>query len=103
MVDVASSSNEGARPEAAVKRFSGDGTDPETDYRRWKRWSRAYLSVQKARGIAEETHGSLLYTLLDGAALATFDSVAMDDIDGLEDMTYTHPNARRAIPRAGES
>ena len=37
----------------------------EQTLRRWKRWSRAYLSVQKARGVAEETHGSPLHTPRD--------------------------------------
>ena len=78
---TAAGSEQGPRQDAAVRRFSGDGTDPETDYRRWRRWSRAYLNVQKAKGIAEDNHGSLLYTLLDGTALATFDSVSMDDIE----------------------
>ena len=59
----------------------GDGDNPQKDYERWKRWSRAYLTVQKAKGVPEEAFGSLLYTLLDGTALRTFDSIPMDQIE----------------------
>eukprot|EP00435_Cladocopium_sp_Y103_P051560 s1160_g16.t1 len=64
-----------------VKRFSGESQEAQRDYRRWKRWARAYLNVQKARGVPEEALGSLLFTLLDGTALRAFDAVSMDDIE----------------------
>eukprot|EP00435_Cladocopium_sp_Y103_P009550 s3832_g2.t1 len=71
---------EGGR-DGLVKRFSGESQDAQRDYRRWKRWARAYLTVQKAKGVPEEALGSLLYTLLDGTALRAFDAVSMDDIE----------------------
>eukprot|EP00435_Cladocopium_sp_Y103_P050503 s1907_g15.t1 len=64
-----------------IKRFNGESQDAQREYRRWKRWSRAYLTVQKARGVPEEALGSVLYTLLDGAALRAFDSIPMDSIE----------------------
>ena len=64
-----------------VRRFSGESQDAQREYRRWKRWSRAHLTVQKAKGVPEEALGSLLFTLLDGAALRAFDSVSMDQIE----------------------
>lgn len=67
--------------ESQVKRFAGDGQDAQKEYKRWKRWSRAYLNVQRSKGIPETALGSLLFTLLDGAALRAFDSVSMDDIE----------------------
>eukprot|EP00435_Cladocopium_sp_Y103_P001390 s2644_g1.t1 len=67
--------------ESLVKRFAGDGQDAQKDYKRWKRWSRAYLNVQRSKGIPETALGSLLFTLLDGAALRAFDSISMDDIE----------------------
>ena len=64
-----------------IKRFSGDVDQPAKEYLRWKRWSRAFLVVQKAKGTPEEAYGSLLYTLLDGSALRAFDEVNMDDLE----------------------
>lgn len=76
--------------ESQVKRFSGDGQDAQKDYKRWKRWSRAFLTVQRAKGVPESAMGSLLYTLLDGAALRAFDAVSMDDleVDGGHQIIY---------------
>ena len=76
--------------ESLVKRFSGEGADPQKEYKRWKRWSRAYLTVQKAKGTPDAALGSLLFTLLDGAALRAFDSTNMDDleVDGGQDVVY---------------
>lgn len=71
--------NEGTRVD--VRRFSGESQDAQKEYRRWKRWTRAYLTVQKSRGVPEEALGSLLHTLLDGAALRAFDAISMDDIE----------------------
>lgn len=78
------------RAETAVKRFSGEGACPQKDYKQWKRWSRAYLTVQKARGVNETALGSLLYTLLDGAALRAFESHSMDELEepGGQDIIY---------------
>ena len=61
--------------------FSGEGADPQKDYKRWKRWSRAYLVVQKARGVEGAAMGAMLFTLLDGAALRAFDATSMDDLE----------------------
>ena len=76
--------------ETLVKRFSGDGADPQKEYKRWKRWSRAYLTVQRAKGTPETAMGSLLFTLLDGSALRAFDATNMDDleVDGGQDVIY---------------
>ena len=81
--------SEGAK-ESLVKRFSGDGADPQKEYKRWKRWSRAYLTVQRAKGTPEVAMGSLLFTLLDGAALRAFDATNMDDleVEGGQDVVY---------------
>lgn len=78
------------KPETAVRRFSGEGANPQRDYKQWKRWSRAYLVAQKARGVNEEALGSLLFTLLDGAALRALDSHSMDEIEqaGGQDVVY---------------
>lgn len=79
-----------AGKESLVKRFSGDGADPQKEYKRWKRWSRAYLTVQRAKGTPETALGSLLFTLLDGSALRAFDATNMDDleVDGGQDVVY---------------
>ena len=81
--------SEGAK-ESLVKRFSGDGADPQKEYKRWKRWSRAYLTVQRAKGTPEAAMGSLLFTLLDGSALRAFDATNMDDleVEGGQDVVY---------------
>ena len=62
----------------------------EKEWKRWKRWARAYLTVQKARGVDEKAVGTLLFTLLDGAALRAFDSVNMDVLEqvGGEEVIY---------------
>ena len=76
--------------ESLVKRFSGDGGDPQKEYKRWKRWSRAYLTVQRAKGTPEAAMGSLLFTLLDGSALRAFDATNMDDleVEGGQEVVY---------------
>jgi hypothetical protein len=71
----------------AVKRFSGKGVDAAEDYRRWRRWSRAYLVTQRARGLTPESVGSLLYTLLDDIALKSVDGI---DFDNLEETGGEH-------------
>ena len=77
---------------SAIKRFSGDGDDDGSSkaHRRWRRWSRAYLTVQKAKGTPAEAFGSVLYTLLDGTALRAFDQVDMARLEehGGEEVTY---------------
>ena len=79
-----------AAKDSLIKRFSGDGADPQKEYKRWKRWSRAYLTVQRAKGTPEAALGSLLFTMLDGSALRAFDSTNMDDleVDGGQDVVY---------------
>lgn len=64
-----------------VRRFAGEGDNPPKQYRQWKRWARAYLKVQASKGMSEDAFGSVLYTLLDGAALRAFDSVDMSEIE----------------------
>jgi len=64
-----------------VKRFTGEGTDAAEQYRRWKKWSRAYLTTQGARGTPDTAYGPLLYTLLDGVALTAVDAVDLDDLE----------------------
>ena len=82
---------DGGNEKGMVRRFDGDGANPQKEYERWKRWSRAYLTVQKAKGVPEEAFGSMLYTLLDGTALRTFDSTPMDQIEqpGGQDLIYS--------------
>ena len=73
-----------------MKRFSGDADDPQKEWRRWKRWARAYLVVQRARGVPGEALGSLLFTLLDGSALRAFDSTSIDVLEqpGRQDIIF---------------
>ena len=80
----------GGKPDSQVKRFAGEGTNPPREYKQWKRWARAYLKVQASRGMKEDAFGSVLYTLLDGAALRAFDAVDMNDIeqDGGQDVVF---------------
>ena len=79
-----------SKSDSMVRRFSGEGQDPQRDWKRWKRWARAYLTVQKARGVDESALGAMLFTLLDGAALRSFDSINMDEIEqvGGQDIIY---------------
>lgn len=69
------------RQDGLTKRFDGDSTNPSKDYECWRRWSRAYLTAQKAKGIPTEAHGSLLFALLGGTALRALDSIPMDRIE----------------------
>ena len=64
-----------------TKRFDGDGSNPAKDYERWRRWCRAYLTVQRAKGVGPEAHGSLVFSLLDGTALRALDQVPMDRVE----------------------
>ena len=82
--------SEQARNESAIRRFNGDGQDPQKDYKLWKRWSRAYLAVQRAKGTDENVFGAMLFTMLDGTALRAFDAVNMDDLEqsGGQDLVY---------------
>ena len=64
-----------------TKRFDGDGSNPAKDYERWRRWCRAHLTVQKAKGVGPEAHGSLVFSLLDGTALRALDQVSMDRVE----------------------
>ena len=64
-----------------TKRFDGDGSNPAKDYERWRRSCRAYLTVQKAKGVGPEAHGSLVFSLLDGTALRALDQVPMDRVE----------------------
>ncbi|CAK9106407.1 unnamed protein product, partial [Durusdinium trenchii] len=78
------------RSEGLTKRFDGESNTASKDYERWKRWCRAYLVVQKAKGIPAEAHGSLVFALLDGTALRALDTIAMDRIEvaGGEDVIF---------------
>ncbi|CAE8643680.1 unnamed protein product, partial [Polarella glacialis] len=92
-----------------VKRFTGEGLQPSKDYQRWKRWSRAHLKVQKAKGTDPEAFGSILYCLLDGSALKTFDKLDPDtwEIEGGELVIYEALDSRfpedEAQDRIGEA
>ena len=81
---------ENTKGESAIRRFSGDGNDPQKDYKLWKHWSRAYLAVQRANGTDEAVFGAMLFTMLDGTALRSFDAVNMDDLEqaGGHDLIY---------------
>ena len=74
----------------AVKRFSGEGLTAVEDYRRWRKWARAYLKMQAAKGVSPDAFGSILYTLLDGQALLAVDGVDPDDLeqDGGEHLVF---------------
>ena len=81
---------ENGKSDSMVKRFSGETSEPQKDYKRWKRWSKAYLIVQRAKGVDETALGAMLFTLLDGAALRAFDSVELDSLEqaGGQDIIY---------------
>eukprot|EP00974_Lingulodinium_polyedra_P033690 3239725-Lingulodinium_polyedra.AAC.1 len=49
----------------AIRRFAGTGEKAAEEYKKWRKWSRAYLVTQRARGVPDAAFGSLLYTLLD--------------------------------------
>ena len=74
----------------AVKRFAGDGEKSQDEYRRWKKWSRAWLATQRAKGIPAEAMGNLMYTLLDGTAQRALDGVdnAEWEVDAGEEVIY---------------
>ena len=82
-----SSGNEGGQFQ---KRFGGDGDDPTKEWKRWKKWSRAFLAVQKVKGMPAEAFGPLLFTLLDGTALRSFDQIGLEKLEtaGGEDIIY---------------
>ena len=52
----------------AIRRFAGSGADAYRDYRSWKKWARAYLIVQRAKGTPATALGPMLFTLLDDVA-----------------------------------
>lgn len=72
------------------RRFSGDGENPTKEWKRWKRWSKAFLAVQKAKGMPAEAFGPLLFTLLDGTAVRSFDQVGLEKLEtaGGQDIIY---------------
>lgn len=78
------------KKEGLTKRFDGEGANPSKHYEQWRRWSRAYLAVQKAKGIPSTAHGSLIFALLDGTALRALDATPMEKIeeDGGEDVIF---------------
>ena len=84
------------------RRFNGEGQDRQKDYKRWKRWARACLVVQRAEGVDERALESMLFTLLDGAALRAFDAVPIEDLEqpGGQDVIYKGLY-RWAFPRGG--
>ena len=81
---------EQAKHESAIRRFSGDGSEPQKDYKLWKRWSRAFLAVQRAKGTDDSVFGAMLFTMLDGTALRAFDAINMDELEqtGGQDLIY---------------
>lgn len=80
-------SNGGA---AGQKRSANDGNDSGSESRLWKRWARAEIVVQKAKGTPPEALGPRLYTLLDGQAALALESVDICDInlEGAEDVVF---------------
>ena len=64
------------------KRFSGDGNDGASLYKTWKRWAKAAVVVQRARGTPEDALGPWLYTLLDGQAALAVQSLGLAEISG---------------------
>eukprot|EP00959_Pyramimonas_sp_CCMP1952_P452127 9466021-Pyramimonas_sp.AAC.1 len=94
---------------ASVKRFSGDGNDGAAAYKVWKRWARAAIVVQKARGTPAEALGPWLYTLLDGQAALAVENVDLADInvDNGEEVVFDRLDERFpekvAADRLGEA
>ncbi|CAK9013225.1 unnamed protein product [Durusdinium trenchii] len=80
-IDPALGQDEKKTEGGLTKRFDGDGSNPAKDYERWRRSCRAYLTVQKAKGVGPEAHGSLVFSLLDGTALRALDQVPMDRVE----------------------
>ena len=51
----------------ATKRFDGAGEDAARRYWKWRKWAKAYLTLE-AKGTPKEANGSALFCLLDGPA-----------------------------------
>ena len=71
-------------------RFSGEGEKASELYWVWRKWSKAWLVAQRARGTDATALGPMLFTLLDGPAERALRGVEIDDleIDGGEELVY---------------
>ena len=85
-----------------VRRFDGEGEDAPNRYYKWKKWARAYLKTQKARGTTDEALGSILFCLLDGTAENALEGLDIDDLDvpGGEDLIFDILDMRFPEPEA---
>ena len=73
-----------------VRRFAGTGPDASKEYRSWRKWARAYATVQKARGVPGAARGPLLFTLLDDVAARAVETIDVDDleVEGGENLNF---------------
>ena len=80
----------------AIRRFAGSGADAYRDYRSWKKWARAYLIVQRAKGTPATALGPMLFTLLDDVAARALEVVDMDELeqDGGESLIFDTLDSR---------
>jgi hypothetical protein len=81
---------------AGVRHFSGKGADASKDYLAWKRWSKAFLQVQRSKGVSEEAFGSLLFTCISEPALQELEDVEPEDLvaSGGEQLIYDRLDRR---------
>ena len=66
---------------SAVRRFSGNGGSASQEYKVWKKWARAWMVGQTARGVPQEALGPLLFTLLDGVAVTALEDIDVEELN----------------------
>lgn len=88
----------------AVRRFTGGSRDAGREWKIWAKWARAYVIVQKARGVPAEAVGPLLFTLIDEPALLALDTLEISElaIDGGEEVIFTRLSERYPEPEAAD-
>lgn len=70
--------------------FTGEGEKADEDYRKWKRWMRAYLGKERLKGTPAEAFGDIVFTLLEGKAADAVDRLDVEDweVDGGEALIF---------------
>ncbi len=66
---------------SAWKRFSGRGNSASADYKVWKRWMQAKISLETRRGLPKEAVGPMVYTLLDDDAERAVEHLEIADLE----------------------
>ena len=90
----------------SVRRFNGDGPKASAEYKVWKKWAKAWMVGQTARGVPVEALGPILFTLLDGTAAAVLEDVDIEELNktggekvllNLLDKRYPEPDKQDQI------